>query len=89
MEPRPDHEPPRPPLRREDAPLHQESREAERIRSARAAAATFQKFSPSHRKEYIQWITEAKRDETRARRPTTALEWLAEGKPRNWKYEKC
>ena len=53
------------------------------------AAATFAKFSPSHRREYIEWITEAKRPETRARRLATTLEWLAEGKARNWKHEGC
>jgi uncharacterized protein YdeI (YjbR/CyaY-like superfamily) len=49
---------------------------------------TFEAFSPSHRKEYIEWITEAKREETRQRRLETTLQWLAEGKSRNWKYEK-
>ncbi len=52
------------------------------------ATATFDGFSPSHRKEYVDWITEAKRDETRRRRVKTAIEWMAEGKPRNWKYMK-
>jgi uncharacterized protein YdeI (YjbR/CyaY-like superfamily) len=59
------------------------------LKKNRAAAAAFEKFSPSHRNEYVEWITEAKRDETRARRLATALEWLAEGKHRNWKYENC
>lgn len=53
------------------------------------AAQTFEKFSVSHRREYIEWITEAKREETRQKRIATALEWLAEGKPRNWKYMNC
>jgi uncharacterized protein YdeI (YjbR/CyaY-like superfamily) len=52
------------------------------------AAAAFEGFSPSHRREYVEWIAEAKREETRDRRIRTALEWLAEGKPRNWKYIK-
>lgn len=50
------------------------------------ARATFEAFSASHRREYIEWITEAKRAETRARRLDRTLEWLSEGKPRNWKY---
>ena len=54
-----------------------------------AAASTFRSLSPSHRKEYVEWITEAKRDETRRKRLATTLEWLAEGKSRNWKYENC
>jgi len=53
------------------------------------ARATFAGFSPSHRREYVQWITEAKREETRARRVQQAVEWLAEGKSRNWKYTNC
>ena len=52
------------------------------------AAATFNNFAYSHRKEYLQWITEAKTEETRNSRMATALEWLAEGKSRNWKYAK-
>ena len=51
------------------------------------AKRTFDAFSPSHRREYIEWITEAKTDATRERRLATTLEWLAEGKSRNWKYE--
>jgi hypothetical protein len=57
-------------------------------RSARARA-TFEAFPPSHRREYVEWITEAKTAATRERRLATTLEWLAEGKSRNWKYEKC
>jgi len=53
-----------------------------------AAAQYFDALAPSHRYEYLQWITEAKRDETRAKRIGQALEWLAEGKRRNWKYER-
>lgn len=52
------------------------------------AKATFDKFPPSQRREYIEWITEAKTDATRQRRLATALDWMAEGKPRNWKYMK-
>jgi uncharacterized protein YdeI (YjbR/CyaY-like superfamily) len=52
----------------------------------RKAQQTFEGFSPSHRKEYVEWITEAKREETRAQRIKTAIEWLAQGKSRNWKY---
>ncbi|HEY0181135.1 MAG TPA: YdeI/OmpD-associated family protein [Dokdonella sp.] len=51
-----------------------------------AARRAFEAFSPSHRREYVEWIAEAKREQTRAKRIATALEWLAEGKPRNWKY---
>ena len=50
------------------------------------AKKTFEDFSYSHKKEYVQWITDAKRDETRRRRLKTAIQWLAQGKPQNWKY---
>lgn len=50
------------------------------------AAATFNAFAYSHRKEYIQWITEAKTEETKNKRIAQAIEMLAEGKSRNWKY---
>jgi uncharacterized protein YdeI (YjbR/CyaY-like superfamily) len=50
------------------------------------ACAVFEAFSPSHQREYIEWITEAKQPATRERRLATTLEWLTEGKSRNWKY---
>ncbi|CAN7285626.1 YdeI/OmpD-associated family protein [Pseudoxanthomonas sp. LjRoot143] len=50
------------------------------------AKATFDGFSASARRDYIEWITEAKREDTRARRLAQAIEWIAEGKLRNWKY---
>ena len=55
----------------------------------KAAKATFDAFPPSCRREYIEWIVEAKREETRAKRLAQTVEWLAEGKRRNWKYENC
>jgi uncharacterized protein YdeI (YjbR/CyaY-like superfamily) len=54
-----------------------------------AAAETFYSFPYSKRKDYVEWITEAKTDATRDKRLGTAIEWLAEGKARNWKYEDC
>lgn len=54
-----------------------------------AARACFEAFPPSCKREYIEWIVEAKRAETRARRLAQAVEWMAEGKRRNWKYEAC
>ncbi len=50
------------------------------------ARRTFQNFSYSHKKEYVDWITGAKRDETRRRRLKTAIQWLSQGKVQNWKY---
>ena len=52
------------------------------------AKAAFDKFSPSHRREYVEWITEAKTEPTRDKRIATTIEWLSEGKSRNWKYER-
>jgi uncharacterized protein YdeI (YjbR/CyaY-like superfamily) len=52
------------------------------------AFTTFESFSPSHKREYVEWITEAKTDETKNRRMETAIEWMSEGKSRNWKYMK-
>lgn len=54
----------------------------------RKALNTFDAFSPSARKEYIEWITSAKSDDTRNRRLEQAIEWMAEGKQRHWKYQK-
>ncbi|MEO5928293.1 MAG: YdeI/OmpD-associated family protein [Candidatus Kapaibacterium sp.] len=53
------------------------------------AEKTFNGFSYSHKKEYVQWVMEAKSDATRDKRLATAVEWMAEGKGRNWKYEDC
>ena len=53
------------------------------------AAATFENFPYSCKKEYIEWITEAKTEPTRNKRLATTIEWLTMGKRRNWKYEKC
>jgi uncharacterized protein YdeI (YjbR/CyaY-like superfamily) len=59
------------------------------LRSNSLARATFEEFSPSHKREYVEWITEAKTEATRNRRLEQAVEWMAEGKPRNWKYMNC
>ncbi len=58
------------------------------LKENQSAEKQFTAFSPSHKKEYIQWITEAKTETTRNKRVETALEWIAEGKGRNWKYER-
>jgi len=53
------------------------------------AKATFDAFPPGQKREYIEWLIEAKREETRQKRLAQAIEWMAEGKRRNWKYENC
>jgi len=60
--------------------------ELARLQGAREC---FDGWAPSHRREYLEWITEAKRSETRAKRIAQAAEWIAEGEKRNWKYENC
>lgn len=58
------------------------------LHEAPDARKTFEGLPPSQQREYLEWIVEAKREETRAKRLSTAIEWLAEGKRRNWKYER-
>ena len=54
-----------------------------------AARATYEDFPPSAKRDYLEWLTEAKRPETRAKRLVQAVEWMAEGKRRHWKYQDC
>ena len=61
---------------------------ASALKANKKAQVTFDHFSQSHRREYVDWITDAKTDDTRARRLKTAIEQMAEGKSQNWKYEK-
>lgn len=56
------------------------------LKKNKKALATFEKFSHTNKKEYVDWINEAKSDATRGKRLETAVEWMAEGKIRNWKY---
>lgn len=58
------------------------------LKKNKKALATYEKFSDSNRREYVEWVIEAKSDETRLRRLATAVEWMVEGKVRNWKYIK-
>ena len=58
------------------------------LKKNKKALTVFNAFPYSHKKEYVQWITEAKTETTRAKRMETAIEWIAEGKHRNWKYMK-
>ena len=53
------------------------------------AKKAFDSFTPSQQREYVEWLTEAKQEATRERRLATTIEWLAEGKQRNWKYQNC
>jgi hypothetical protein len=59
------------------------------LKKNKAAAKSFEAMPPGCRREYNDWIADAKREETRDKRVAQAIEWIAEGKNRNWKYEKC
>jgi uncharacterized protein YdeI (YjbR/CyaY-like superfamily) len=56
------------------------------LAKSKKAKATYDAFTPSHKREYLEWITEAKQEATRERRVKQAIKWMAEGKARNWKY---
>lgn len=74
--------------RKPRAPLPEPPDLRKALKTNAAARKVWAAFAPSHRREYIEWLTEAKRDATRARRLATTLEWLAQGKQRNWKYQR-
>jgi uncharacterized protein YdeI (YjbR/CyaY-like superfamily) len=76
-----------PPREKRSAPLKVPSDLTLTLRSNPKARATFNSFTPSRKKDYIFWITGAKTEETRERRLETAIDWMSEGKSRNWKYE--
>ncbi|MGH8122467.1 MAG: YdeI/OmpD-associated family protein, partial [Rudaea sp.] len=59
------------------------------LKKNRKACNTYESFGPGAKREYVEWICEAKRDATRAKRLVQAVEWMAEGKQRNWKYMDC
>ena len=59
------------------------------LASAPEAKEVLDGFSPSARRDYLEWISDAKQDATRHKRIATAIEWLSEGKKRHWKYESC
>jgi uncharacterized protein YdeI (YjbR/CyaY-like superfamily) len=78
---------PNKPPKKEELPVPEAFRQA--LDSHLEVAEIFDHtFAPSHRKEYIEWINEAKTEATREKRIATAIEWISEGKQRNWKYQK-
>jgi uncharacterized protein YdeI (YjbR/CyaY-like superfamily) len=79
----------RKPAARAAKPLNVPADLTDALQKSKKARATFEGFSPSHRNEYVEWITEAKSGDTRARRLRQAIEWMAEGKSRNWKYQRA
>ena len=77
------------PIRKAKAPLPVPKELTAALKKKAVAAAKFKAFSPSQQRDYSEWILEAKTDATRAKRLATAVAWIAEGKPRNWKYMKA
>lgn len=59
------------------------------VKKNKKALAAFSEFSPSHKREYVEWVTDARTDDTRDRRLATAIAWMAEGKSRHWKYQRA
>ena len=70
-----------------EAELHPEFAAA--LKANPKAKEVLETFSPSARREYVDWVAEAKQDKTRSKRIADAVEWLTEGKKRHWKYENC
>ena len=79
--------PPAPKPRREALPVPDDLAAA--LRAQSGARKAFDAFTPSQQREYVEWIVEAKREATREARIAQAVEWIAEGKTRNWKYQNC
>lgn len=71
---------------KKEPPLPPELKNA--LSKNKEAQEAFKNFSPSHRKEYAQWIAEAKTEVTRTKRVETTIEWLTKGKSRHWQYQK-
>ena len=79
---------PRPPRKKRPPPKSPPDLAAALKRNAKAKAS-YEAFTASQQREYVEWITEAKREATRQKRLATAIAWMAAGKPRNWKYLNC
>lgn len=75
------------PPRKKAAPVETPKDLLNALRQNKKALSVYDAFSPSHRKAYVEWIEEAKQESTRNKRIEQAVEWMAEGKGRNWKYE--
>jgi uncharacterized protein YdeI (YjbR/CyaY-like superfamily) len=79
--------PPAPKAKREAPALPDDLAAA--LRAQRGARPKYDAFTPSQQREYVDWIVEARREATRASRIVQAVEWIAEGKTRHWKYQDC
>jgi len=81
-------QPSRPPARPKE-PIAVPADFARALAASKKAKTVFAAFAPSCKREYLEWIVEAKKADTRARRIEQAVEWIADGKKRHWKYESC
>lgn len=77
------------PKKKVQRPLRMPSELAAALKKNKLATKAFAEFSPSCRREYADWVAEATRPETKAKRVEQAVDWIAKGKTRNWKYEHC
>lgn len=77
------------PVKHPKPPLETPADLEQALAANEAARATFDGFLKSARRDYLDWLADAKRPETRAKRLIQAVEWMAEGKRRHWKYEQC
>jgi len=76
------------PVRRARRPLPVPPALTAALKRKSGALARFRGMSPSQQRDYSEWVSEAKTDATRDRRVSTAVDWIAQGKARNWKYER-
>lgn len=81
--------PPKRPKGGTKAPAKPSPEFAAALEAAPAAKAHYDAFTNSQQREYCDWIADAKREATRDKRIATAIEWISEGKKRNWKYQNC
>ncbi len=78
-----------PPRARKKAPVRLPADLAAALRASPKAKANYAAFSRSQRRDYVEWLTAAKQEATRTRRLATAIKWMTQGKPHNWKYRNC
>jgi uncharacterized protein YdeI (YjbR/CyaY-like superfamily) len=76
------------PVKHKKAPIKPPADFLRALRSNKKALATYEAISPSCKRDYVEWIAEAKTQVTRDRRLETAIQWMSEGKTRNWKYKR-
>jgi uncharacterized protein YdeI (YjbR/CyaY-like superfamily) len=76
------------PKKKPQLPLKEPAYFLNALKKNTKALETYKNFSYSCKREYLTWGTEAKTEVTRDSRLKQAVEWMSEGKIRNWKYAK-